>query len=140
MVWDRRDRAAARTARSCGRTGAPPSAATSCAPPGHEPLIRRATGLVLDPYFSATKLAWLLHEGGVAADADLAFGTVDTWILWNLTGGADGGVHATDPSNASRTMLYDIGARRLVRRAVRAVRRAARVPARGAAVERAASA
>ena len=78
---------------------------------GHEPLIRRKTGLVLDPYFSATKLAWLLHDGGVHADADLAFGTVDTWILWNLTGGTDGGVHATDPSNASRTMLYDIGAR-----------------------------
>jgi glycerol kinase len=78
---------------------------------GHEPLIRRKTGLVLDPYFSATKLAWLLHDGGVHADADLAFGTVDTWILWNLTGGPDRGVHATDPSNASRTMLYDIGAR-----------------------------
>ena len=104
---------------------------------GHEPLIRRATGLVLDPYFSATKLAWLLHDGGVAADADLAFGTVDTWILWNLTGGADGGVHATDPSNASRTMLYDIGARDVVGRARRAVRRAAGVPARGRAVERA---
>jgi glycerol kinase len=78
---------------------------------GHEPMIRRKTGLVLDPYFSATKLAWLLHEGGVRADADLVFGTVDTWILWNLTGGRDGGVHATDSSNASRTMLYDIGAR-----------------------------
>jgi glycerol kinase len=76
---------------------------------GHEPLIRRATGLVLDPYFSASKLAWLLHDGGVTADAGLVFGTVDTWILWNLTGGPDGGVHATDPSNASRTMLYDIG-------------------------------
>ena len=77
---------------------------------GHEPLIRRATGLVLDPYFSATKLAWLLHEGGVAIDDDLAFGTIDTWLLWRLTGGANGGVHATDPSNASRTMLFDIGA------------------------------
>ncbi|MDQ1532940.1 MAG: glycerol kinase [Actinomycetota bacterium] len=75
---------------------------------GHEPLIRRTTGLVLDPYFSASKLEWLLHDGGVTADADLVFGTVDTWILWNLTGGTDGGVHATDPSNASRTMLYDI--------------------------------
>jgi glycerol kinase len=74
------------------------------------PLVRARTGLVLDPYFSATKLAWLLHEGGVSADADLAFGTVDTWILWRLTGGVDGGVHATDPSNASRTMLFDIGA------------------------------
>ena len=78
---------------------------------GHEPMIRRATGLVLDPYFSATKLSWLLREGGVRADANLAFGTVDTWILWNLTGGVGGGVHATDPSNASRTMLYDIGNR-----------------------------
>ena len=77
---------------------------------GHEPMIRRATGLVLDPYFSASKLSWLLHHGGVTNDADLAFGTVDTWLLWKLTGGPDGGVHATDPSNASRTMLYDIGA------------------------------
>ena len=107
------------TARSCGRTGAPPRGATSCARPGTSRMIRRATGLVLDPYFSATKLAWLLHDGGVAADADLAFGTVDTWLLWNLTGGVDGGVHATDPSNASRTMLYDIGDARLVERAVR---------------------
>ncbi|HUF83500.1 MAG TPA: glycerol kinase GlpK [Acidimicrobiia bacterium] len=78
---------------------------------GHEPLIRERTGLVLDPYFSATKLEWLLTEGGVEADANLAFGTVDTWILWNLTGGADQhGVHATEPSNASRTLLYDIDA------------------------------
>ena len=72
---------------------------------GHLPLVREQTGLVLDPYFSATKLEWLLTHGGVSADADLAFGTVDAWVLWNLTGGA---VHATDPSNASRTMLYDI--------------------------------
>jgi glycerol kinase len=78
---------------------------------GHEPLIRARTGLVLDPYFSATKLEWLLTEGKVVADANLAFGTVDTWILWNLTGGADRpGVHATEPSNASRTLLYDIDA------------------------------
>jgi glycerol kinase len=75
---------------------------------GHLPLVRRTTGLVLDPYFSATKLEWLLTEGGVAADADLAFGTVDAWLLWKLTGGPDGGVHATEPSNASRTMLFDI--------------------------------
>ena len=72
---------------------------------GVEPLIRARTGLVLDPYFSATKLAWLLDEGGVAADADLAFGTVDSWVLWKLTG-----EHATEPSNASRTQLYDIDA------------------------------
>jgi glycerol kinase len=77
---------------------------------GHEPEIRARTGLVLDPYFSATKLAWLLREGGVDAGADLAFGTVDSWLLWQLTGGADGGVHVTDPSNASRTLLYDIDA------------------------------
>ncbi|MDH5237960.1 MAG: FGGY family carbohydrate kinase, partial [Acidimicrobiia bacterium] len=74
---------------------------------GHLDLIRQRTGLVLDPYFSGTKLEWLLSEGGVEVDADTAFGTIDSWLLWNLTGGA---VHATDPSNASRTMLYDIGA------------------------------
>jgi glycerol kinase len=78
---------------------------------GREPDIRAATGLVLDPYFSATKLSWLLQDGGVAADDALAFGTIDTWLLWNLTGGTDGGVHATDPSNASRTMLYDLRTR-----------------------------
>jgi glycerol kinase len=77
---------------------------------GVEPEIRRATGLVLDPYFSATKLEWLLTEGGVRADADLAFGTVDSWLLWKLTGGPGRGVHATDASNASRTMLFDITA------------------------------
>jgi glycerol kinase len=74
---------------------------------GREPLIRERTGLVLDPYFSASKLGWLLREGLVDASPDLAFGTVDSWLLHRLTGGA---VHATDPSNASRTMLYDIGA------------------------------
>ena len=72
---------------------------------GFEPTVRARTGLVLDPYFSGSKLEWLLTEGGVAADADLAFGTVDSWLVWNLTGGR---VHATDPSNASRTMLFDI--------------------------------
>ena len=75
---------------------------------GHLDHVRQRTGLVLDPYFTGTKLAWLLSaEGGGlrADDPDLAFGTVDSWVLWNLTGGA---VHATDPSNASRTLLYDI--------------------------------
>ena len=76
---------------------------------GVEPMIRTRTGLVLDPYFTATKAAWLLGPGGVASDADLMLGTIDSWILWNLTGGPDGGVHATDPSNASRTLLFDIG-------------------------------
>jgi glycerol kinase len=77
---------------------------------GLEPLVRRTTGLVLDPYFSATKAEWLLTEGGVAVTPDLAIGTIDAWLLWNLTGGVDGGVLATEPSNASRTMLFDIGA------------------------------
>jgi glycerol kinase len=67
--------------------------------------IRATTGLVLDPYFSATKIEWLLGPGGVAADAGLRLGTIDSWLLWNLTGGT---VHATDVSNASRTMLFDI--------------------------------
>ena len=110
VVWDRRTgkpRARAivwqdrRTAERCDELRAA----------GHEPMIRRATGLVLDPYFSATKLSWLLHTGGVSADDDLMFGTVDSWLLWKLTGGSEDGVHATDPSNASRTMLYDIDAR-----------------------------
>ncbi|HET9333800.1 MAG TPA: glycerol kinase GlpK [Gemmatimonadota bacterium] len=76
---------------------------------GHEDLVRRRTGLVLDPYFSATKLAWILDavDGARAAAArgELAFGTVDVWLLWCLTGGT---VHATDVSNASRTALFDI--------------------------------
>jgi glycerol kinase len=76
---------------------------------GLEPMVRRATGLVLDPYFSATKMEWLLREGGVALSADLALGTVDAWVAWNLTGGPDGGAFVTDPGNASRTLLFDIG-------------------------------
>lgn len=74
---------------------------------GHLPLVRRTTGLVLDPYFSATKLEWLLGPGGVERSPDLAFGTIDSWLLWKLTGGAE---HATEASNASRTLLFDIGA------------------------------
>ncbi|MCL6609780.1 MAG: glycerol kinase, partial [Geminicoccaceae bacterium] len=72
-------------------------------------VVRERTGLVLDPYFSATKLAWLLdHVPGARAAAErgeLAFGTVDSFLLWRLTGGR---VHATDASNAARTMLFDI--------------------------------
>jgi len=64
--------------------------------------------LVLDPYFSATKMAWLLGPGGVTVDADLVLGTVDAWVVWNLTGGCDGGVLVTDASNAARTLLFDI--------------------------------
>ncbi len=78
---------------------------------GHLRVVRERTGLVLDPYFSATKMSWLLTEGGVADSPDLVLGTVDAWLVWNLTGGTDGGVVATDASNASRTLLYDIGAR-----------------------------
>jgi glycerol kinase len=78
---------------------------------GHEALVRQTCGLVVDAYFSATKLEWLLAEVPQArelADAGrLAFGTVDSWVIANLTGGA---VHATDASNASRTMLFDIHA------------------------------
>lgn len=77
---------------------------------GHLPEVRARTGLILDPYFSATKLAWLLTDGGVPADDDLAVGTVDSWLTWNLTGGPDGGAHVTEPSNASRTLLFDIAA------------------------------
>jgi glycerol kinase len=76
---------------------------------GHERAIARRTGLRLDPYFSATKLEWILGHGpGVRSRArrgELAFGTIDAWVLWKLTGGA---IHATDPTNASRTLLYDI--------------------------------
>ncbi|HLI55307.1 MAG TPA: glycerol kinase GlpK [Acidimicrobiales bacterium] len=72
---------------------------------GHTQLVRRRTGLVVDPYFSATKLNWLFGPGGVQAGPDAAFGTVDSWILWRLTGGR---VHATDVTNASRTLLFDI--------------------------------
>jgi glycerol kinase len=77
---------------------------------GHLPQVRATTGLVLDPYFSATKAAWLLRHGDLALspdDPDLSFCTVDSWVLWNLTGGARGGTYATDPSNASRTLLLD---------------------------------
>ncbi len=77
----------------------------------HGAAIRRATGLVCDPYFSATKLEWLLaHEPRarkLAAAGRLAFGTVDSWLVWKLTGGT---VHATDPTNASRTMLFGLRA------------------------------
>ena len=76
---------------------------------GAEEEIRRRTGLLADPYFSGTKLRWLLDNvDGARARAgrgELAFGTIDSWLLWNLTGGR---VHATDPSNASRTMLYNV--------------------------------
>ncbi len=75
---------------------------------GALPFVRSRTGLMLDPYFSGTKFEWLLTQGGIEAGPHLRLGTVDSWVLWNLTGGTHGGVHATDPSNACRTLLYDI--------------------------------
>ncbi len=76
---------------------------------GHEPLFSEKTGLLLDPYFSGSKIAWILdHVDGAREAAEqgrLAFGTVDCFLLWRLTGGK---VHATDATNASRTLLYDI--------------------------------
>ncbi|MBU2359961.1 MAG: glycerol kinase GlpK [Alphaproteobacteria bacterium] len=75
----------------------------------HAETVATKTGLLLDPYFSATKVKWILdHVDGSrdrAARGELAFGTVDSWLIWKLTGGA---VHVTDATNASRTMLYDI--------------------------------
>ena len=76
---------------------------------GHEGAIQKLTGLILDPYFSATKIAWILdHVPGARAQAEagrLICGTVETWLIWKLTGGK---VHVTDPSNASRTMLFNL--------------------------------
>ena len=96
IVWQDR-----RTAEECARLKAQ----------GAEELVRRRTGLLLDPYFSGTKIAWILDNVlGARARAErgqLAFGTIDTFLLWRLTGGR---VHATDVTNASRTLLYDIHA------------------------------
>ena len=76
---------------------------------GHGPLIQRKTGLLIDSYFSASKISWILNNvpgaRSLAESGKLAFGTVDTWLVWRLTGGR---VHATDASNASRTMLFNI--------------------------------
>ncbi|HET6205085.1 MAG TPA: glycerol kinase GlpK [Planctomycetota bacterium] len=98
IVWQDR-----RTAEWCARQRAD----------GIEALVRERTGLLLDPYFSASKLAWLLAEvpgaRAAAARGELAFGTVDAFLLGRLTGG---GTHATDATNASRTMLFDLRAQR----------------------------
>ena len=94
IVWQDR-----RTAELCGELK----------DKGHESSVREKTGLLLDPYFSGTKLKWILdHVEGARALAEqgkLAFGTVDTFLLWRLTGGQ---VHATDATNASRTMIFNI--------------------------------
>ncbi len=93
LVWQDR-----RTAVSCGDLAAA----------GHGPLVRATTGLVLDPYFSATKMRWLLESGRADAARRPALATVDSWLVWTLTGGADGDVYVTEPSNASRTLLMDL--------------------------------
>jgi glycerol kinase len=94
IVWQDR-----RTAEMCARLAAD----------GHEPMVAAKTGLIIDPYFSGTKIAWILDSvPGARARAErgeLLFGTVDCYLLWRLTGGA---VHATDATNASRTLLFDI--------------------------------
>ena len=96
IVWQDR-----RTADACAALGAA----------GHEALVRERTGLLLDPYFTATKLGWILDHapGGRAraARGELAAGTVDSWLVWHLTGGR---LHVTDATNASRTLLYDLRA------------------------------
>ena len=108
VVWDKRTSKPAhraivwqdrRTADHCAELEAA----------GHLDLVRRQTGLVLDPYFSGSKLGWLFSTGGVDAHADLAFGTVDSWLVWKLTAGA---THITDTTNASRTLLFDTRAMR----------------------------
>jgi glycerol kinase len=104
VVWDRQTgRPRHRAIVWQDRRGAPLCA--SLEGDGYLELIRKRTGLVLDPYFSATKLAWLFREGGLASGPDLAFGTIDSWLLWRLSGGR---THATDVTNASRTLLFDI--------------------------------
>jgi glycerol kinase len=85
---------------------------------GLEPVFREKTGLLLDPYFSGSKIRWILDLEpslqGRAEAGELAFGTIDSWLLWKLTGGtaAASALHRTDPTNASRTLLYDIHERR----------------------------
>jgi glycerol kinase len=90
IVWQDR-----RTAERCDELAAA----------GHLALVRERTGLVLDPYFSGTKAAWLLENRAIPVDDDLAIGTIDSWLVWNLTGGRR---FVTDVTNASRTMLFDI--------------------------------
>ena len=94
IVWQDR-----RTAERCAELKAQ----------GKEARVKELTGLTLDPYFSGTKVQWMLYSvpglAGAARNGDIAFGTVDAYLLWRLTGGA---VHATDVTNASRTLLFDI--------------------------------
>lgn len=111
LLWNRQDGRPYMNAMVWqDRRTAPDCAALKDA--GHQELYRQRTGLVLDPYFSGTKLAWMLREvSGAQADAaagKAAFGTVDSYLVWRLTGGTGGGVHVTDVSNASRTLMFDL--------------------------------
>ncbi len=108
VVWDRKTGAPIYNAIvwQCRRTA---QRCEELAESGYGPMIKAKTGLVLDPYFSATKIEWILDNVDGAREraekGELAFGTIDSWLIWNLTGGE---VHATDYSNASRTMLFNI--------------------------------
>lgn len=108
VVWDRDTGEPARKAIvwQCRRSA---DICARCRSQGHEEAVHEKTGLVLDPYFSGTKLAWIMENeprlGHRAEAGELCFGTIDSWLLWRLTGGR---VHATDVSNASRTLLFDI--------------------------------
>ena len=97
------------TTPSSGRTGVLRASVTACANRGRPACSRKKTGLVLDAYFSGTKVRWVLENVPGAREqaeaGDLLFGTVDSWLIWNFTKGA---VHATDPSNASRTLMFNI--------------------------------
>lgn len=78
---------------------------------GREPLVRETTGLVLDPYFSATKMAWLLEHGALEGASSPALATIDTWLTWWLSGHVNGGAFVTEASNASRTLLMNLATR-----------------------------
>ena len=107
LIWDKKTGAPLHNAIVWqDRRGAPRCAALKTR--GLEPGITRKTGLLLDPYFSATKLEWLLKNVKGLKGRDVAFGTIDSWLIWNLTRGK---VHATDVTNASRTMLWNLRTR-----------------------------
>jgi glycerol kinase len=78
---------------------------------GHEARVRESTGLVIDPYFSATKMAWLVNSGALDHASSPALATIDTWLTWWLSGNVDAGVFVTEASNASRTLLMDLDSR-----------------------------
>ena len=137
VLWDRATGAARAQRRSSGRTGAPPTAASELKAAGHEALCPRA-------HRPRARPVLLRHEARVAARPRAgrararrarraAFGTIDSWLVWKLTGGA---AHVTDVTNASRTLLFDIHAGDWDDELLRSVRRAARAAARGRRVER----